>query len=164
MQLRKLRTLSRISIALLIYCVLLVIPGCGDARNLQLGAFGYWVRWAAWSGPFTADSEFSVGMPGSPGGDIDRIGGREFPLGFIGSRSIESSTGVGSNLVYNLTVPFWFVLGCLSVFPLRYRYLNRRYQQRLRDGCCLSCGYDLRDSPDRCPECGQEIPQTRPEA
>ncbi len=32
----------------------------------------------------------------------------------------------------------------------RYRGVMRSYQ-----GLCGSCGYDLRDSPARCPECGE---------
>lgn len=50
--------------------------------------------------------------------------------------------------------PYWFVLLLTAILPARRlrRWLAMR--SRLRKGLCRSCGYDLRGSPDRCPECG----------
>jgi hypothetical protein len=55
-------------------------------------------------------------------------------------------------------VPHWlFALAFLS--PLHGIWKTRRVRRRLAAGLCAACGYDLRASKDRCPECGCEIKQ-----
>jgi hypothetical protein len=65
-----------------------------------------------------------------------------------------------------LIVPYWLVILVLAL-PLpvfAVRWVCRR--RRSRAGLCASCGYDLRASPGRCPECGAEprprAPATQP--
>jgi hypothetical protein len=45
-----------------------------------------------------------------------------------------------------------FLLVATIVAVLWHR--ARRRQYRMRNHLCLNCGYDLRASPERCPECG----------
>jgi hypothetical protein len=62
--------------------------------------------------------------------------------------------------VRELRVPHWF-LGLVFVLPvLRATCLSVRNQRRRRHGLCPTCGYDLRATPHRCPECGTAV---RPE-
>ncbi|HEX2971643.1 MAG TPA: hypothetical protein VHP11_04890 [Tepidisphaeraceae bacterium] len=52
-------------------------------------------------------------------------------------------------------LPWWLLLTFLIGGPILY--FRRRHAHRLRHGLCLRCGYDLRATPDRCPECGSPI-------
>jgi len=36
----------------------------------------------------------------------------------------------------------------------RHHFKQRRTRQRAVRGQCLNCGYNLKGSPERCPECG----------
>jgi hypothetical protein len=56
-----------------------------------------------------------------------------------------------------VTIPFWFPALLLALPPAAWLVARRRRRgQRLR-GICTGCGYDLRATPQRCPECGLEV-------
>jgi hypothetical protein len=64
----------------------------------------------------------------------------------------------------SVTLPCGLILGLSAIVPavgaLRVAKALRRRRRRLR-GFCVACGYDLRESTDRCPECGAPIIPSR---
>lgn len=57
--------------------------------------------------------------------------------------------------------PHWMPAALLAVLPLivsRRRWREARRSARRRRCLCPACGYDLRASPERCPECGTTAP------
>lgn len=57
---------------------------------------------------------------------------------------------------HNGSLPLWFMTLVTAIGPLAgFRRMTLRLRAiRRRNGHCLTCGYDLRATPDRCPECG----------
>jgi hypothetical protein len=53
-----------------------------------------------------------------------------------------------------LVFPYWAPTALCSIVPLLW--LRRRFWHTVPAGHCQSCGYDLRETQQRCPECGRE--------
>jgi len=78
--------------------------------------------------------------------------------GTVHALGFEFSRGTrGSNTWRFVAVPCWSLAGLLLILPalqIRWFFVRRR---RRRHGRCRVCGYDLRATPDRCPECGHAV-------
>jgi hypothetical protein len=74
---------------------------------------------------------------------------------------VHNQTAFGRRRELLIGVPLWLLTAFFGLLPLwgGWRMMVRRRQRRrLTAGLCSHCGYDLRATPDRCPECGT-VPQ-----
>ena len=55
----------------------------------------------------------------------------------------------------HVAIPYWLLIGIGIAIPA-YRFLYELKKRKAkRQGLCLNCGYDLRATPNQCPECGE---------
>jgi hypothetical protein len=78
-------------------------------------------------------------------------------FGAHSGRSIGPPAGnwrFGGRSWFSLSAPYWSLIICLMVLPGLWIHFYLRRRWRTHTGFCEICGYDLRATPDRCPECG----------
>ena len=139
-------------------------------------AYGVTAEWEK-SGSGSASSEFGIEI--ARGGMLIGYGDSQMPIS--GSWTLQSflfprgryypmildrqsmygfdfahDHGIGPGRFWVIVFPLWLPFGLfllLAVVAVRWFF---RDKNRARDGYCINCGYDLRATPGRCPECGTE--------
>jgi hypothetical protein len=90
--------------------------------------------------------------PGRKDGDLVVFWGFAYVSGAVYGAGLASNTVLGE--VRAVHVPYWFVVLATAALPAWWVYPVVRRRFVTPAGHCGGCGYDLRASPERCPECG----------
>jgi hypothetical protein len=88
-------------------------------------------------------NEFASSPTGSPAS----LGTPSSPLGFGYATD-------RSGRLRTIWLPHWFLALLFAILPALHLRAAIRSRRRGRAGHCPRCGYDLRATPERCPECG----------
>ena len=136
---------------------------------------GLWVRSCSFTDAAWYASEHRTFGANSEAGRIVLVwsGGRLPPLGFD-AYSGRHQSPFWHHLKHLLVVrafdsggnswaiqfPHWAAIAIVVATTL---WLHRRHRSRGREGLCPNCGYDLRATPEQCPECGS-VPTLTPPA
>jgi hypothetical protein len=89
-------------------------------------------------------------LPQGAGGMIIPVQSRPFP-GVEREVLLTPYSGAATRVRWWLVALCTFVPGAVLLRPVITHWRARRWERR---GRCSACGYDLRASPGRCPECG----------
>jgi hypothetical protein len=79
--------------------------------------------------------------------------GNDYYGHFLGFARIRGSMGMLGTFDI-VAVPFWAIVLVTGIVPAMWWTGVWRRRTRRAAGRCAGCGYDLRATPDHCPECG----------
>ena len=96
------------------------------------------------------------------GGAFGYVNFKGFTVEEAGDISVQGFRGFATEWVPRfgrvIVIPLWIpTLLFASLFVVLYLPPLHRRRKRKKLGLCLKCGYDVRASRDRCPECGTTI-------
>jgi hypothetical protein len=138
------------------------------ALTQREGRFRFaWVRFHEWSPVSGGVSEYYVtfGAPAVTNWRVDDPSARWLGVDLLrfehlkvwGDWGVERRSEPARALF--VTAPRWMPVAALGLLPVVRLGLaggrTLRHRRRSVRGRCAACGYDLRATPDRCPECGR---------
>jgi tRNA(Ile2) C34 agmatinyltransferase TiaS len=81
----------------------------------------------------------------------------------LGTTLAVGAIGWGPPRERTVTVPLaltmWGACTAIAVIAIVHPHRLHRNRERARLNLCPACGYDLRATPERCPECGAQANQ-----
>jgi len=146
-------------------------PQWGGSATSASGKFGFvlWKRWNPRSVPTPATGFEHRSFPALAAVAASaREVGQFYFLGLVYDRSESDPEGgravnpgapprvAAKQIIWSVIVPYWQIALLLAIAPVLslWSATTKRRALRLTRGQCPICGYDLRATPDRCPECG----------
>jgi hypothetical protein len=149
-------------------------PADADAAAAQEAALPPGVRWGrrsnrwapspldrsyvAWAGLWRRAGHHAQAWWDYGGFSAGRAQGRDFA-----SSLSAPAVPRADRRYYWFVLPCWIAAALFAILPAhqtRAMLRRRRTARRAKAGLCPTCAYDLRATPDRCPECGR-IPSPR---
>ena len=80
-----------------------------------------------------------------------------FSVGSVAAMLVKNPAGGKNWFFVALMVPHGLAIVIFGVLPAIWCWrVGKRWRRGRRGQCCV-CGYDLRATPDRCPECGTAV-------
>jgi hypothetical protein len=109
------------------------------------------VLWALWGTKNSIDGQpIVVGYSPPPPSQTNGFGFVQYVMD-VGALTGGRYTGS----MHSIAIPHWVIVGGALIAPIGWAVGSLRRHRWRRHGLCPRCGYDLRATPERCPECGR---------